>query len=79
VRDRGAAVSVPEAGGWYNLLMTRLLEQVVKDLRTLSRDEQDRAARLLLALLGAPHEAWPERGHVLLFLAMRISSEKVIR
>jgi hypothetical protein len=31
--------------------MTKLLEQLVEDLRTLSHEEQDRAARLLLALL----------------------------
>jgi hypothetical protein len=51
VRDRGAAVGVPEAGGWYIFLMTELLEQVVEDLRTLSCEEQDHAARLLLTLL----------------------------
>jgi len=31
--------------------MSSLLEQVVQDLRALSREEQDRAVRLLLALL----------------------------
>jgi hypothetical protein len=31
--------------------MSSLLEQVVEDLRALSREEQDRAARLLLAFL----------------------------
>ena len=31
--------------------MTKLLEQVVEDLRTLSREEQDRAAKALLAFL----------------------------
>jgi hypothetical protein len=36
--------------------MTKLLEQVVEDLRTLSREEQDRAARLLLALLDGPQD-----------------------
>jgi hypothetical protein len=56
VRDRGAAVSVPEAGGWYNFVMTKLLEQVVEDLRTLSREEQDRAAKALLAFLDASQD-----------------------
>jgi hypothetical protein len=32
--------------------MSSLLEQVVEDLRTLSREEQDRAAEVLLAFLG---------------------------
>jgi hypothetical protein len=31
--------------------MSSLLEQVVEDLRTLSREEQDRAAKALLAFL----------------------------
>jgi hypothetical protein len=31
--------------------MSSLLEQVVKDLRALSREEQDRAAHVLLAFL----------------------------
>ena len=31
--------------------MSSLLEQVVEDLRSLSREQQDRAARMLLALL----------------------------
>jgi hypothetical protein len=31
--------------------MTSLLEQEVEDLRTLSREEQDRAAKALLAFL----------------------------
>jgi tRNA uridine 5-carbamoylmethylation protein Kti12 len=56
VRDRGAAVSVPEAGGWYNLLMTRLLEQVVKDLRTLSLEEQDRVAEVVATYLNGSQE-----------------------
>jgi hypothetical protein len=36
--------------------MSTLLEQVVKDLRSLSREEQDRAARLLLTLLDGPQD-----------------------
>ena len=32
--------------------MSTLLEQVVEDLRSLSREEQDRAAEVLLAFLG---------------------------
>ena len=36
--------------------MSSLLEQVVKDLRALSREEQDRAARILLTLLDRPQE-----------------------
>jgi hypothetical protein len=36
--------------------MSSLLEQVVKDLRTPSRDEQDRAAELLLAFLSGPQD-----------------------
>jgi hypothetical protein len=32
--------------------MSSLLEQVVKDLRALSREEQDRAARLLCGFRG---------------------------
>jgi hypothetical protein len=31
--------------------MSSLLEQVVKDLRSLSREEQDRAAEVLLSFL----------------------------
>jgi hypothetical protein len=33
--------------------MSSLLEDVVEDLRSLSREEQDRAAEVLLAFLGA--------------------------
>jgi hypothetical protein len=36
--------------------MSSLLEQVVEDLRSLSREEQDRAARLLLTLLQGPQD-----------------------
>jgi cbb3-type cytochrome oxidase subunit 3 len=36
--------------------MSSLLEQVGKDLRALSREEQDRAARLLLTLLDGPQD-----------------------
>jgi hypothetical protein len=36
--------------------MSTLLEQVVEDLRLLSREEQDRVARLLLALLDGPQD-----------------------
>jgi hypothetical protein len=36
---------------WYASLMSTLLEQVVEDLRSLSREEQDRAAEALLAFL----------------------------
>jgi hypothetical protein len=36
--------------------MSALLEQVVEDLRSLSREEQDRAARLLLTLLQGPQD-----------------------
>ena len=32
--------------------MSTLLEQVVEDLQALSREEQDRAAEVLLAFLG---------------------------
>jgi len=35
----------------YTSLMSSLLEQVVKDLCSLSREEQDRAAQVLLAFL----------------------------
>ena len=37
---------------WYACSMSSLLEQVVEDLRSLSREEQDRAAEVLLAFLG---------------------------
>ena len=33
-----------------------MLEQVVEDLRSLSREEQDRAAEVLLALLDGPQD-----------------------
>jgi hypothetical protein len=36
--------------------MSTLLEQVVEDLRALSREEQDRAAWLLLTLLDGPQD-----------------------
>jgi hypothetical protein len=36
---------------WYTLPMSSLLEQVVEDLQALSREEQDRAAEVLLAFL----------------------------
>ena len=36
--------------------MTKLLEEVVADLFLLSKDEQDRAARALLAFLDGPEE-----------------------
>jgi hypothetical protein len=36
--------------------MSSLLEQVVEDLRTRPRDEQDRAAEVLLAFLGGPQD-----------------------
>jgi hypothetical protein len=36
--------------------MSSLLEQVVEDLRALSREERDCAARLLLALLDGPQD-----------------------
>ena len=36
--------------------MSALLEQVVEDLRSLSREEQDRAARMLLALIDGPQD-----------------------
>jgi hypothetical protein len=36
--------------------MTMLLEEVVADLSALSEDEQDRAARALLAFLDGPEE-----------------------
>ncbi len=35
----------------YFFRMATLLEQVVEDLRSLSREEQDRAAEVLLAFL----------------------------
>jgi hypothetical protein len=35
----------------YTSFMSTLLEQVVQDLRSLSREEQDRAAEVLLAFL----------------------------
>ena len=35
----------------YTFSMSSLLEQVVEDLRSLSREEQDRAAEVLLAFL----------------------------
>jgi hypothetical protein len=35
----------------YTTFMSSLLEQVVEDLRSLSREEQDRAAKVLLAFL----------------------------
>jgi hypothetical protein len=41
---------------WYTFPMSTLLEQVVKDLRSLSREEQDRAAEVLLAFLGGLQE-----------------------
>jgi hypothetical protein len=37
--------------GWYTSSVSSLLEQVVKDLRSLSHEEQDRAAQILLAFL----------------------------
>jgi hypothetical protein len=37
---------------WYTCPMSSLLEQVVEDLRSLSREDQDRAAEVLLAFLG---------------------------
>jgi hypothetical protein len=36
--------------------MSSLLEQVVEDLRTLSREEQDRAAEALLAFLAGAED-----------------------
>jgi hypothetical protein len=36
--------------------MSSLLDQVVEDLRSLSREEQDRAARILLTLLDGPQD-----------------------
>jgi hypothetical protein len=36
--------------------MSTLLEQVVEDLRALSREEQDRVAEVLLAFLGGPQD-----------------------
>ena len=36
--------------------MSTLLEQVVEDLQALSREEQDRAAEVLLAFLGGLQE-----------------------
>jgi hypothetical protein len=36
--------------------MSSLLEQVVEDLRTLSREEQDRAARALFAFLAGAED-----------------------
>ena len=36
--------------------MSSLLEEVVKDLRALSREEQDRAAEVLLAFLDGPQD-----------------------
>ena len=38
-------------GPWYNSSMSTLLEQVVKDPCSLSREEQDRAAEVLQAFL----------------------------
>jgi hypothetical protein len=37
-------------------IQSALLEQVVEDLRSLSREEQDRAARILLTLLDGPQD-----------------------
>jgi hypothetical protein len=36
--------------------MSTLLEQVVDDLRSLSREEQDRAAEVLLSFLGGSQD-----------------------
>jgi hypothetical protein len=36
--------------------MSSLLEQLVKDLRSLSREEQDRAAKALLAFLAGAED-----------------------
>ena len=38
------------------LPMSSLLKQVVKDLGFLSRDQQERAARMLLTLLDGPQD-----------------------
>jgi hypothetical protein len=44
------------AMGWYTSSMSSLHEQVVEDLRSLLGKEQDRAARMLLALLDGPQD-----------------------
>jgi len=36
--------------------MGTLLEQVVEDLRSLSREEQDRVAEVVVAYLNGPHD-----------------------
>lgn len=41
---------------WYTVSMSTLLEQVVEDLRSRSREEQDRAAEALLAFLDGPQD-----------------------
>ena len=38
-------------GRWYTFSMSSLLDQVVQDVRALSREEQERAAEVLLAFL----------------------------
>ena len=41
---------------WYICSMSTLLEQVIDDIRALPREEQDRAANLLLAFLNGPQD-----------------------
>ena len=36
--------------------MSKLLEQVVEDLRSLSREEQDRVAEVVVAFLDGPQD-----------------------